>query len=73
MESSAEVKWFELPGPGFMAFHVANAFEDVNGDVKVGHWVCVHGWVGGWVCGYSELVEGVQSWLRVPRSDLSWL
>ncbi|KAG2490110.1 hypothetical protein HYH03_011416 [Edaphochlamys debaryana] len=31
----AEVTWFELPGPGAMAFHVANAWEDAKGDVKI--------------------------------------
>ncbi|KXZ51783.1 hypothetical protein GPECTOR_11g227 [Gonium pectorale] len=31
----AEVAWFDIPGPGFMAFHVATAFEDAHGNVKV--------------------------------------
>ncbi|GFR51519.1 hypothetical protein Agub_g13935 [Astrephomene gubernaculifera] len=31
----AEVTWLELPGPGAMAFHVATAWEDAAGDVKV--------------------------------------
>ncbi|KAG2454857.1 hypothetical protein HYH02_000688 [Chlamydomonas schloesseri] len=32
----APVQWFELPGPGFMAFHMVNAWEDPKtGDVKV--------------------------------------
>lgn len=31
----AEVQWFEVPGPGFMAFHVAASFEDNQGRVKV--------------------------------------
>ncbi|EFJ52660.1 hypothetical protein VOLCADRAFT_85861 [Volvox carteri f. nagariensis] len=34
-EGYAEVQWFELPGPGFMAFHVVNSWDDDNGDVKI--------------------------------------
>ncbi|KAG2440102.1 hypothetical protein HXX76_004216 [Chlamydomonas incerta] len=31
----APVQWFELPGPGFMAFHMVNAWEDPKtGEVK---------------------------------------
>lgn len=30
------VQWFEVPGPGFMAFHVAAAWQEENGSVKVG-------------------------------------
>ncbi len=30
------MQWFEIPGPGFMAFHVANSWDEPNGDVKVG-------------------------------------
>ncbi|GLC54223.1 hypothetical protein PLESTB_000836900 [Pleodorina starrii] len=33
-EGPAEVQWFEFP-TGFMAFHVANAWDEANGDVKV--------------------------------------
>ncbi|GIL78894.1 hypothetical protein Vretimale_112 [Volvox reticuliferus] len=31
----ADVQWFTLPGPSFMAFHVAASWEEPNGDVKV--------------------------------------
>lgn len=30
----AAVQWFELPGPGFMAFHVSNAWQEKDGTVK---------------------------------------
>ncbi|GIL58133.1 hypothetical protein Vafri_12967 [Volvox africanus] len=37
LEGFADVQWFQLPGPSFIALHVATSWEEPNGDVKVGH------------------------------------